>query len=106
MYSPYKNQLQDKMRVDKMEILRSDSVIVQSSNMYKMSVDEYNKKLKDNITRDYRKASRSDMDEVTKEAAAIARTYDLDERIDIPTEDEAFITIKDHKDSPAELSAV
>ena len=64
-----------------------------------MSVDEYNKKLKDNITRDYRKASRSDVDEVTKEAAAIARTYDLDDRIDIPTEDEAFITIKDHKDS-------
>ena len=38
------------------------------------------------------------MDEVTKEAAAIARTYDLDDRIDIPTEDEAFIAIKDHKD--------
>ena len=91
------------MRADKTEILRSDSVIVQadkSSNMwYKMSVNEYNKKLKDNISRDYRKASRSDVDEVTKEAAAIARTYDLDDRIDIPTEDEAFITIKDHKDS-------
>ena len=60
MYRPYKNQLQDKMRADKTEILRSDSVIVQtdnSSNMYKMSVDEYNKKLKDNITRDHRKDS-------------------------------------------------
>ena len=98
------------MRVDKTEILSSDSVIVQadkSSNMYKMSADEYNKKLKDNITRDYRKAFRSDVDEVTKEAAAIARTYDLDDRIDIPTDDEAFITIKDRirTPSPAELSA-
>ena len=102
MYRLYKNQLQDKMRADRTKILRSDSVIVQadkSSNMYKMSVDKYNKKLKDNITRDYRKASRSDVDEVAKEARAIARTYDLDDRIDIPTEDEAFITIKDHKDS-------
>ena len=39
------------------------------------------------------------MNEVTEEDAAIERTYDLDDRIDIPTEDEAFITIKDHKDS-------
>ena len=65
LYKPYKNKLQDKMRADKTEILRSNSVIVQadkSSNMYKMSVDEY-KKLKDNITRDYRKASRSDVDD-------------------------------------------
>ena len=57
MYRLYKNQLQDKMRADRTKILRSDSVIVQadkSSNMYKMSVDKYNKKLKDNITRDYR----------------------------------------------------
>ena len=87
LYRPYKNKLQDQMRADKTEILSSDSVIVQadkSPNMYKMSVDEYNKKLKDNITRDYRKASRSDVDEVTKEAAAIARTCDLDDRIDIP----------------------
>ena len=102
MYRLYKNQLQDKMRADRTKILTSDSVIVQadkSSNMYKMSVDKYKKKLKDNITRDYRKASRSDVDEVTKEATAIARTYNLDDRIDIPTEDEAFITIKDHKDS-------
>ena len=30
MYRPYKNQLQDKMRADKTEILRSDSVIVQA----------------------------------------------------------------------------
>ena len=46
------------------------------------------------------------MDEVTKEAAAIARTYNLDDRIDIPTEDEAFITLKTTKTpSPAELSA-
>ena len=43
MYRPYKNQLQDKMRANKTEILRSDSVIVhadKSSNMYKMNVDE------------------------------------------------------------------
>ena len=83
MYKLYKNQLQDKMRAVKTEILRSDSVIVQAdkfSNMYKMNVDEYNKKLKDNITRDYRKASRSDVDAVTMEAAAIARTYDLYDR--------------------------
>ena len=36
---------------------------------------------------------------MTKEAAAIARKYDLEDRIDVPTEDEAFITIKDHKDN-------
>ena len=86
------------MRADKTEILRSDSVIVQadkSSNMwYKMRVNEYNKKLKDNKSRG-----------TTERPPGVTwmrwqrRPYDLDNRIDIPTEDKAFITIKDHKDS-------
>ena len=33
------------------------------------------------------------------EAANLARSYDLEDRIDVPTEDTAFITVKDHKDS-------
>ena len=55
--------------------------------------------MKNNITKDYRKCPRSDLEQVTREAAKIARDLDVADRIDIPTEDEAFISVKDHKDS-------
>ena len=64
-----------------------------------MIVADYDKKVRENITKDYRKLPAGAADEVTREAAQIAREYGLEDRIDVPTEDEAFITIKDHKDS-------
>ena len=101
-FKQFKNTFQDKLRADKEEILRSKEVLVKadkSTNIYKVNPDEYNKLLIDNITKDYRKCPRRDVDKVTREAASIARSYELDDRIDAPTEDEAFITIKDHKES-------
>ena len=45
----------------------------ESPNLYKMSVTEYKKQVKNNITKDYRLCPRSDLDQVTREAAEIAR---------------------------------
>ena len=70
-----------------------------SPNLYKMKADEYKKKAIENITKDYRKCPKSDIDKTIKEAANLARSYDLEDRIDLPTEDAAFITVKDHKAS-------
>ena len=101
-FKQFNNAFQDKLRADKGEILRSKEVLVKadkSTNIYKVKPDEYDKLMMDNITKDYRKCPRSEVDKVTREAASIARMYNLEDRIDAPTEDEAFITIKDHKES-------
>ena len=101
-FRQFNNQLQDKLREDKKKISKTEEIIVQadkSPNLYKMSVTEYKKQVKNNITKDYRLCPRSDLDQVTREAAEIARELDVADRIDIPTEDEAFISVKDHKDS-------
>jgi hypothetical protein len=39
------------------------------------------------------------VENVISEATKIARTHDLKDRINIPTESSAFITVKDHKDT-------
>ena len=68
-----------------------------SPNLYKMVPEQYKQLVLQNITKEYKKCDKSEVEKVTKEAAKIARRYNLDDRIDIPTEDEAFISIKDHK---------
>ena len=100
-FKPNRNQFQDQLRADKEVILSTTDVIVQadkSTNLYRMSTEQYKKKMRETITKDYRKCSISDVDRCTREAATIARELNLEDRIDVPTEDEAFITIKDHKD--------
>ena len=99
-YKKKENQFLHQLKNDKDTIKKTDKVIVQadkSPNLYKMEPEEYKKLVLQNITKDYRKCSRSEVEKVTKEAARIARRYNLDDRIDIPTENEAFISIKDHK---------
>ena len=101
-FRPFSNQLQDKLRADKKKINNTGDIIVQadkSSNPYKMSVVEYKKQVKNNIPKDYRKCPRSDLEQVIREEAKIACDLDVADSIDIPTEDEAFISVKDHKDS-------
>ena len=99
-FKPSSNEFTNKLKEDKQKILSSSQVIVKadkSSNLYMMDADSYKKKVLENITTDYRKCPRMKANEVTSEAAEIARKYQLEDRIDIPTEDESFITVKDHK---------
>ena len=101
-YRPSSNSFQKLLKSDQGKISKIDEVIVpldKSPNLYKMSVKEYKKKTLENITKTNKKCSKENVEKVSKEAAAIARRYKLEDRIEIPTEDEAFITIKDHKES-------
>ena len=101
-YRPSNNSFQKLLKSDQGKISKIDEVIVpadKSPNLYKMSVKEYKKKTLENITKTYKKCSKENVENVSKEAAVIARRYKLEDRIEIPTEDEAFITIKDHKES-------
>ena len=99
-FKPASNVLTSKIRED-LNNLKSDSKIIvkgdKSRKLYKVAKDSYVKELKDKITTNYRKGDRSQVDIVNREAAKIAKGFDLDERIDALQEGEGFISYKDHK---------
>ena len=66
-------------------------------NIYEVSVDTYNKLLSDNVTSNYKKSSADCIAEVNNEAREIAAKLDIDDRVECIAEENAFITIKDHK---------
>lgn len=101
-YRPVSNDFQRQLKDDRDKILRSKEVIVladKSQNIYKMPPEVYKKKMVECISTTYKKCPPNTALKVTKEAAKIARSYGLEDRIDIPTEEEAFLLIKDHKES-------
>ena len=97
---PPKSDLQDKMKDDKTKITQTKEIIIngdKSDNLYKMDVKDYQKKLTENISKNYKKVSRNEIDKVNKEAANIASELDIADRVDVYKEINPFITLKDHK---------
>ena len=69
-----------------------------TSNCYKVSGDFYKQTLLDNITRDYCQTTRETVDKINNEARDIAKELKLGDRIEIYSENTAFVTLKDHKE--------
>ena len=67
--------------------------------MYKVPVEKYNKLLKENVTKEYKITSKTEIKTINKEAKKIAKSYKLEDRIESMAEKEAFITLKDHKEN-------
>ena len=86
----------------------TQGVVVESDktgNYYIMPVDEYENIMVDNITKDYKKADMELADNINKEAAVLAKSMKLEDRIHKMGRQEAYITLKDHKpDFPARVS--
>ena len=70
-----------------------------SRNLYKMTAEDYEKLVQQNVTTEYKKAANTKINKINKEAAEIARELDIDDRIDQYIQSDAFITVKDHKES-------
>ena len=69
-----------------------------SRNIYKMEKDQYQKLLTENVTKTYKKSSIQKLNNINGIAKKIAQKLTLEDRIEVMQEDEAYITIKDHKD--------
>ena len=102
----FKKPKQDKFREDLQNIMEeirdSKDVIVHADktrNVYKIPVSDYNDLLLKEITKEYRKTTENDVKDVNKQTANIARKLELEGRMEIFTEAESYITIKDHKES-------
>ena len=99
-FTEYRSPFQQKLKRDVATINKSKNIFViadKTSNVYEMSTDKYNKLLLDNVTRSYRQTTFEDIDTVNREARDICVKLDIDDRVDVMSENPAFITIKHHK---------
>ena len=70
-----------------------------STNLYKMEVKEYNKIVKENVTKTYKKAPEKSTSEVDNEASKIVTKMKIAEKVQKYSSNECFVTLKDHKDN-------
>ena len=80
-----------------------------TNNIYKAPPEQYQKLLKENVTKTLKKSTEYLEKSINLEAKNIAKKLDLTERVECLAKKPAFITLKDHKDNfqaslPAALS--
>ena len=95
-----KSSFQSQLLADVKTTRKSTSAIVQAektTNLYKMSLADFNKLLNDNITAKYKKNSADTVSTINNEAKTIAREIQLDSRIEPFFDKNAFATMKDYK---------
>ena len=103
-FQPVKNRFLSKLKEDVKTIKNTKELLInadKSSNIYKMDKDTYKKYLKENVTKKYKKSNRNKVIKINIEAKKIAKKLNIDDNDKVQKfhEAEAFITIKDHKDS-------
>ena len=95
------NALQKQLRQDIEKIKGSKDVIVpadKTRNLYAVNKTQYEKLLRENITKAYKLAPACTHDDINKEAKGIAQRLEILERMNCMARNEAFITLKDHKE--------
>ena len=70
-----------------------------TTNLYEMSSDEYRKLLNDNITKTYQKSNVTAKNMIDMQSKSLAKSLNLDTRMERYAKQPAFITLKDHKEN-------
>ncbi|KAL9986499.1 hypothetical protein ACROYT_G000660 [Oculina patagonica] len=96
-----KSNFQRKLDADiNNKIKKPNSLLIpadKTTNYYEMNTTAYNKLIKENVTKTYKKSSGKVVEKLNAQSARIAEHLQLDDRIEKLAEKEAFITLKDHK---------
>ena len=95
-----RNHFQNKLRADLKDIKNDKNVYVaadKTRNFYKMSKENYSQFLNNNITKDYKKADESTINDITKDDKKVATELEIDDRMYCTAKRDTFITLKDHK---------
>ena len=96
------NQFQNQLSQSIKEIKQSDKVFLladKTTNIYKVSTDTYNKLLTENITKDYKRTTEHSVQASNSAASKIAHDLHLERRIEAQGKNNAYITLKDHKEN-------
>ena len=92
---------QSKLKEDIKIVKQSTNVVIsadKSTNINGMEKDDYNLYLRKNITKAYKKTDRGKFQSINHEAKKIVEKLSIDDRVEKMQENEAFITIKNHKE--------
>ena len=101
-FSNRRNEFQSNLINDVKKIKESHNLIVaadKTTNLYEMSVNNYKKLLKNNVTLLYQKADDSVLKNINAEAKLIAQSLQLDDRIESYPPRDAFIKLKNDKEN-------
>ena len=100
-FKDVKRKFQKEMNNDiKNKIKKPSKVLIpadKTTNYYTMTPDSYDKFIKENVTKTYKKSSDSVANKLDTQSASIAKQLKLDDGIEKLAKNEAFITLKDHK---------
>ena len=94
------NDFQKKLKNDINEIKTCKKIIVsadKSRNLYKLEKDQYQKLLKEKITKTYKKSTNKKTEKINYTAKQITEKLSIADRVPMLEETDAYITIKDHK---------
>ena len=94
------NSFQSQLNKDAKAINDSKELLIpadKTTNLYKVTPQQYNKLLAENITKTYRKSDLNAIHNVNQEAKVIAKSFKLEDKIESYANKPAFITLKDHK---------
>ena len=96
------NKFQKKLNEDINKIKKSTKAFIpadKTSNFYKLDKTQHDKLLTNSITTTYKKASKDATNIIDLQAKSIAQELNIDNRTEQIAKQQAFITLKDHKDN-------
>ena len=99
-FEPVRTDFQRKLSADLRSMKNSEKVYVSADktrNLYGITPEEYDKLLKENVTKNYKKTNAGLVDHVNNEGYNITEKLKISDRVQCIAKSEAFITIKDHK---------
>ena len=96
--SDFQNNLQEDIKV-----LRNPTKTMtfadKTSNMYRLTKEEHDKLVTNAVTTTYKKVNKSIKEKINKEGKRILKDKDVINRLEINSESDCFITLKDHKEN-------
>ena len=96
------NKFQKKLNEDINKIKKSTKAFIpadKTSNFYKLDKTQHDKLLRDSVATTYKKASTDNTNIVDLQTKSITQELNIDNRTEKIAKQQAFITLKDHKDN-------
>jgi hypothetical protein len=96
--NPFLNELDNDLK----KIKSSPNIFVfadKTRNIYETSAENYNKILKENVTKSYKVSKNDVLEDINSDLSQIANYLSISDRIETMAPKNAFVTVKDHKDN-------
>ena len=96
-FRPVRNKFLSKLSKDIKSIKKIKELLInadKSANIYKMSKEDYQNHLRNNVTKTYKKSNRNRVNNINLDAKKIAEKIEIDGRVEKMQKTEAFLTIK------------